>query len=489
MEGSKGKADKSFESAWAERLSNAEAQPAEHVWKSISGELANQQIGSYRKRAIYYKWAAAACLVIAAALGALYYNNSFNATNHDLVANTQNTDQEVPARSGQPSRPADSNETSEKLPSVSSDDLTNKGQVALNEINDAQNDTGVSIGIETIDQEPARINDKESAPALSILVADLPMDDEIVPYDENNSKFELSDIVEIFPLAHHSAKDISLDELMGVVNLPDRIYGVPIYGNAENKEEENERELLWAGLNMGSGSFDPNYGPPTGSVNESALSSEDAFAPALDANTAGLPLREESNSGPSISVGIDVGTAIGKRWVVQTGLSYGRFRVNTNTNLVFSSADQSAVPLSFQNREALFSEEEVTISNQNLDVDNNFQLLSIPVKAGFILIDRKFNVLINAGLASDWYLGNSLNSSEEGFARYDISPGSDSPYRRVHLSGLTSIQLGYKILDNYYLSVEPNYRKSITDFAKTGNSFSSRPSGMGLIVGFRYLFR
>ncbi len=483
MEGSKGREKKDFESVWAERFADAESTPAPHVWKNISGELANQQVGTYKKRAFYYQLAAAASLFIALVLGALYFATGPNENINDQVALKQDVNEEKVKRQALTATETRTNESAiidSNIPVTSAnEDL---------ELRDDKQKPG--------DTSPSQLSPEENKGTTmtnAILLAD---DDQKIEQNSaltaNLDDAELAQVQQddLFALSQLTARTSRVQWLVGAKAAPDRIYGVPIYENAKENQDKDEGQSLWAGLNLGSGNFDPNYGPPTGSANEAALASEDAFAPGdLEANTAGLPLREESSSGPAIAIGLDVGKSVGKRWVLQTGLTYGRYRVNSNTNLVFSSADEKAVPLSFQNREALFSEEEITVTSESVDVDNNFQILSIPVKAGFVLVDKKFNILLNAGLASDIYLGNSLNTSGDEFGSYDINPGADSPYRRVHLNGLTSVQLGYQIQDNYYLSLEPSYRKALSDFAKNGNNFSSRPSSVGLVVGFRYLFR
>lgn len=485
MEGSKARKKKDFESIWAERFAEAEAAPAAHVWKNISGELANRQVGSYKRRVFYYQWAAAASLFIALVLGALYFTTGPTGKNNDQIVEAPVVVEKNPSSTAMTQPTEEFNHTRNTNP-IASIGPTNESLMS----NEDQRGTTAASDKLLSDGSTERSVITELPIDNSILLTEIPQENE----QSKDLAIEPSTIInsqdDLLFLSHQIAKSTGAQWLAEATAVPEIIYGVPIYGNAHQEKDEKNNQSLWAGLNLGSGNFDPNYGPPSGSLDESSLVAQDARGIDRITNTnAGLPLREESNSGPSIAVGIDVGKSVGKRWVLQSGLTYGRYRVNSNTNLVFSSANQKAVPLSFQNREALFSEEEVTVISESVEVDNNFQLLSIPVKAGFVLIDKKFNVLLNTGLAGDIYLGNNLNATGEEFASYSIDPGTDSPYRRLHLNGLTSVQLGYQIQDNYYLSIEPSFRKAISDFAKAGNNFSSRPSNLGLVVGFRYLFR
>ncbi|GEM_PF-6100553 len=493
MEGSKRQKD--FETLWAERFANAEVEPAEHVWKNISGELANNQVGTYKKRLVYYKWAAVASLFVAFTLGALYFGQMDPASRNDLLSSNQTPQNRLDLQQTNP----------DQSPVQSADDTQSTLDDQYQQVAATLDQNDPTVVADSPDIRNS-INSKKENNAGQILLSDRESFGELPPNGitvslEDQSYFapsqnnvivltedpeSLTESVELLGLP---LKSISNPTILSLAFLPQKIYAVPVYANAEEQENEDKRGGLWAGLNIGSGNFDPNYGAPTGSTDEAALASEDAFAPALDRNTVGLPLQEESRPGPTIAVGIDIGKSVGEKWVIQSGLRYGRYRVNAETNLVFSDPDGRTVPLSFQNREALFSSDEVLVSSETVEVDNNFQLLSVPFKAGFLLLDSRFNILLNAGMSGDIYLGNELTSTNSAFDNYEIDPGGASPYRRVHLNGLTSVQLGYQIQDNYFLSLEPSYRRAFTDFAKTGNSFSSRPSNIGLMIGFRYLFQ
>ncbi|MEM8895642.1 MAG: hypothetical protein AAGC88_13755, partial [Bacteroidota bacterium] len=414
MEGSK--REKDFESLWAERFANAEVEPAEHVWKNISGELANSQVGTYKKRLVYYKWAAAASLILAFTLGVLYYTQSTLSTSEQILAES-NTNTTTESNLLNDSEPSQNN--SERA-SKGNESLAQTREEEFSTLENRANQNLITEASDGLQYETQGLGNEGN----SIMLADNNNEEDFENGDnenfsDNNSGVSNNqaiaivdeDLEEELGYLIISLKSLEENSILMLTALPDKIYSVPVYANAFGEDDDsNTQRGLWAGINLGSGNFDPNYGAPTGNTDE-ALAVEEAFAPALDANTAGLPLQEESRPGPTIEVGIDVGKPVGDKWVLQSGLRYGRYTVNSETNLVFSSADGRTVPLSFQNRDGLFAAEELVVSSESVEVDNNFQLLSVPFKAGFLVLDKKFNILLNAGMSGDIYLGNQLNSN------------------------------------------------------------------------------
>lgn len=489
MDGSKDSERKDFESLWADRFADAEATPPEHVWKNISGELANRQVGAYKRRILYYQWAAAAAFLMAVGLGILYFfnvadNSAYRLAGENTMAmNEKNPDNgpEISSMDEDALTLGSSNIRKESLPS----EIAGNAHGPTEKILNAATNGG---------QSEIRIAEQQSNRTPQ------PLDNLANKEASGTELYSLNTIA----IAVEDRTNNTIDHLKPMqgpqrqalrVEAPDQIYGVPVYGQAAQQEDAMVAQTLWAGLNLGSGNFDPNYSSSAPAVTalrqaQVDLGEESANTPALDLQNAGLPLREESSPGLAFAVGLDIGMKLTSKWLIQSGIQYGQFTVNSSTNLAFANDEQgSRAPLSFQNREDLFSNDALTVTSENTDINNNFQFLSIPVKMGYQLVDNKITCIINAGVSNEFYLGNQLKSLNENIDSYSIAPGSASPYKNYFLSGIASLQLGYKISDTYFLNIEPNYKRSLTDFAKVDNRFSSRPSSLGLIVGFRYLLR
>lgn len=517
MEGSKN--HKSFETEWAAAFEGAEMQPSTQVWKNITGELAAQQVSAYRKKAFKYQMLAAASVMFAVGLSVVYFFNNSGDVKHQAIAsaNTQESvaSAELPATAttvvplADQDNPASGNIEAGMISPV---DGTSKAPNVTRHLQVAQIDqqTKSKDGAagnrskqrlaesskESLTADTHNVNEDTKAidqVQIATLIASNEAQEKpqsIILIPANNVESNQMVITENSMLSYLDAKYAPLDHKITPKALPEFFYRIPIYNFQEVKAEEIADNKFWAGVNFGSGTFNPNFGAPK-SINLSAVSArETLIAQFITPDNQTVPLVEETRTGVSYTVGVEVGKKIAPRWILQTGLQYGIYGATGRTNQTYwdGNPESSYLPISFQNQIDLYSQRALIINNDNIAVDNRFQLLAVPVKMGFVLLDTKVNVLLNAGISGDFYLGNRLSSNAERIGNYNFSPGSDSPYRNVHLTGITGIQVGYRIGDNYYLSVEPHYRQSLTEFTKTGQPYSSTPSRMGVAMGFRYNF-
>ncbi|MFT4736895.1 MAG: hypothetical protein ACI92W_001003, partial [Paraglaciecola sp.] len=101
---------------------------------------------------------------------------------------------------------------------------------------------------------------------------------------------------------------------------------------------------------------------------------------------------------------------------------------------------------------------------------------------------RRFSVRVNAGLTTNFYLGNTVSGDQDAFPTLDVNPGEESPYRTVSFSGVTGVSLGYNLFDRFDLMVEPNYAHALQPLTKGESNFNAAPSGFGMIAGLRYRF-
>ncbi|MDA0194141.1 MAG: outer membrane beta-barrel protein [Bacteroidetes bacterium] len=268
------------------------------------------------------------------------------------------------------------------------------------------------------------------------------------------------------------------------------MYAVPIYqGSSESKSEINK---LWAGFGLGSGSFDPNVGGNSFSQADAAPAAfEDANFSAQNQSVRSLSEIKESNDpGISYSVGMNIGMRVAKRWIVQSGLQYRNSSSKTNTNVIFreNSSNESFAITSFSDERNSLNSGSIDIIQEDVSLTNNYQFLSIPLKIGYLVIDKKFQLSINTGFATDVFIKNRVSEKNSLIESYDQVTGGDSPYRRAFLSGMAGIELGYKIRERYFITVEPSFKRSLNSFTKNSELVSSNPNSLGVMAGFRYMF-
>lgn len=246
----------------------------------------------------------------------------------------------------------------------------------------------------------------------------------------------------------------------------------------------------WAGVEAGAGSFNPNFSgadPINGDVDFAALASnigQSGFVnPTSTASQSGM------DPGVVTSFGVDFGVKLGRKWTLESGVQYTNVQnqafaalnvVDVYTirsgNIFSSDGDLSSQLVS-----SAAGETEVEENFEHaVNLDHNMKFTSIPVKAGYYLKDERLSLRFNAGFSANYFLSSRL-SDPTGQMLNSESNG----YNEWSFDGLTGFELGYSIFENFNLTLEPNYRQSITPLS---NSLSNR-SGFMVQTGFRYIIR
>ena len=445
-----------FERSWHQAFDGAQMEPSERLWVGIEAVIANDDASRYRKGLVYYKWmVAAGILLIASLLGYLGYQQGIPAESTTSDGSNSQTPLIV-IDSIQTTYDLEDVDSRDEKNNVNESDVTESPQaIALPQSNQATP--------QAIDPTPEQLNSHQLTDNQRSTLLDQPSD--------NQTAASASLPVALIGL---EAKGAAIDSSLAVISAPDNIYGVVLH--PENKQALRD-QTLWAGLNMTPGYFNPNY--QLQGVTQALQS------PSLD-QSSGVPM-EEHRTGLSMSFGMDVGMKLSKRWQVSGGLHYLNNNVQSTTNTildqrtpVFSSVAES---LDFSNSRG----GDITFTETELD--NTFQFISVPVQAGFIVVDKKLQLLINAGIASDIFLKNRVTTTDNSLDPVTIRPGSDAPFRSIYFNGLLGAQASYEFLPRYMITVEPRYKLAISDFARPEANYTSLPSSFGLGVGVKYVFK
>ncbi|MEM8938869.1 MAG: hypothetical protein AAGC64_05945 [Bacteroidota bacterium] len=236
---------------------------------------------------------------------------------------------------------------------------------------------------------------------------------------------------------------------------------------------------LWASIEAGAGNFNTSLTGSnafSGSINQSnlasVLGSEGFINPTANVNA-------EMNAGLATSIGLDFGLRLSDKWTLETGLAYtnvdsqGDASINvldiyTINYRGFSESLDGITELAIHSPVSRETTLEVQDSyDYNLDVNSSFQFTSIPMKAGYFVMDRKVSVRLNVGLAANYFVGSRVNGSG------DVINGSvDDSFNTWSFDGLSGIEFGYSILNRFDVTLEPNYRQSITPLNGSTNTSS-----------------
>lgn len=234
----------------------------------------------------------------------------------------------------------------------------------------------------------------------------------------------------------------------------------------DEKKTSGSAEKVWASLGFGAGSYKPN-------VQSSAAN--------LNAATTGASSSQASVNGNSYSVGMNVAGKLSKRVVLQGGISY----LAQNADFTSTYANQGVASLN----------EFIKVSDYDFSpqtpytVNSNMQFVSIPVQAGYLVVDRAFGLQLNGGISTDLFINNTLTPASGDYQKVTQAAGKDSPYRTVNFSGLLGTEFSYRIASHYRISLNPGLRYSLHSIYKEEVAGEITPVTVDVSLRFRYIFK
>lgn len=483
-----------FEESWKKAFENADVSPSDNVWTNIELGLEKAKGGDLKKRLLFYQMLAAASVVFAMAIGGIGYYYSFrtnDSSNNNIAL------QETPSSvSRQPDKASASDE--DQGDSKVSASKQKENQESLTDDNTpgvrdntapakrlSGKDTRVAPTFadqsdrlrERVDQDahdgPVLVRDSD--PSLASLPAGVD-DKKLTPiYSQRNVVLDFDKPAEnVDPVAAMMARLAAREK--------------EVRDEKEEKEaEQNTKENLWTSVGFAAGSFNTVQASAPSSGARSATLAV-AAAPIVD--------QEAKATGYSYSMGVNVGTKLSERWVFQGGVNYlthaseyvannvvmdgagnfhqQKFRAVSTNELMYADADDLSDKL---------------VYSAPYNVNNNMRYLSIPLQAGYLVVNKTFGVQLNAGVATDLFLQNTISGESDQLAKTSQSMGSDSPYRTVNLSGLFGTEVSYRFGDHYRVSLNPGIRYPFNTIYKSELGVQSTPLTFDVGLRFRYIFK
>ncbi len=310
---------------------------------------------------------------------------------------------------------------------------------------------------------------------------------------------EESEIVESIALGDDNNKQLVFSEVFEIERILPEIdkaevgetyvasYLVPQVRRRENKPD-NQKITYWAGLEAGAGNFNPTFSgadPISADVNFDALAS--SIGQSGFVNPTSTATQSGMNEGIATSLGLDFGMKMGKRWAIESGIQYTNIQNQTNASLNVVDAyviNASQVgggdiddPSGASNRRKVIEES----FDHSINLDNNIRFTSIPLKAGYYLMNERLSVRVNAGLSANYFLSSRLTDPSGQLE----AASQTNVYNVWSFDGLTGFEFGYSVLDNFNLTLEPNYIRSITPLSESLNT----RTGFMVQTGIKYTIK
>ena len=501
-----------FEESLKNAFDQAEIAPSEKVWTNIELDLEKEKGGNLKKRLMFYQMLAAASVVFALGIGGagLY----FSLRTQDSAAN-QLAQQVHPPLDASVETPAGDAEVNRATPPVSQTPPQTDQASAIRDNTAVERSAPISASgdrpasVLTDPSEKSVIN-AEGPDAFFNATAARNDRATRTPYGAmthnesllagtagGNDLRALQHIDSERPLPPlYNPREIRLNIPVEEKEQVDPVVAMlarleqrekEVQGTEKNKkDEDNLQENLWTSIGFAAGSFNNVQSSTSASPAPASTASMALAAPIVD--------QETKASGYSYSMGVNVGKKLSERWVLQGGVNYLTHASEyTANNVVVSTSNFQQQRFRAASTNELVNASEKDLSNKIVysapyNVNNSMRYLSIPLQAGYLLVNKTFGLQINAGVATDVFLQNTIKADSDQLDKISQPGGSDSPYRSLNLSGLFGTEFSYRFGDHYRIALNPGLRYPFNTIYKSDMGVQTTPLTFDVGLRFRYIF-
>jgi hypothetical protein len=249
-------------------------------------------------------------------------------------------------------------------------------------------------------------------------------------------------------------------------------------GEDQKKKKGSSNEKIWTSLGFAAGAF--NATSPS-----IANSGRGTFASTSSAKN------QAKASGVAYSLGVSMGGKVSKRWTIQGGVNYlTQMSDFESTEALASSNFETfkASSLTEQYRMDADMGQQNLVPTAPYTVNNSVEFISVPMQAGYLIVNKKVGVQVNAGVSTDLFLQNTIDPEGTGLDKTTQGRGFDSPYRNLNFSGLLGTELSYLFSKRYRLILNPGVRYPFNSIYKEDTGINSSPLTFDIGLRFRYIF-
>jgi hypothetical protein len=464
--------DQNFSSEWKQAFAGAEAQPSNQVWANIDSQLLALENAGMKKRVIFYQRLAAASVgVLFLVSGYAFWsgNGSENSLAENNVVNKQVSEgSNLKVGENENTKTNQENNAEVLKASGTENTLESSGNIQSTQpiavAQDLNESTKTSTVTPTIFAEPIVANQNQIATVNSSNKAHrtLPLNDDL------NLAFGPRKLNPAMP------KSVKPNDLSIAYRLADARPAV-----ITKKRRDRAEENTWASLGFAAGNF-------TNAASNLNLMAADANTPPQMFSNTNTTKTEKTKPGSIFSMSLGAGKRVAKRWILQGGLSYLNQSSNSDASTLSVAPANTLREDKFGAAYAPENSNSVTYTTES-EIKSTFQFISIPMQAGYLLLDRKFGVQVNGGLAPDVFIRSAVSDAATGTESVTTT-GSSSAFRAVSVSGIGGLEFSYGFSEHYRISLTPGIRYALTPVYKENMLASAKPFMADIGLKFRYVF-
>lgn len=488
-----------FEKSWEKAFENAGMNPPDSIWNNIERELNKSGRKSSRKF-LFVKLAAAASVVFALSL--TFYGTLFDKKDIDLAddrSKVSKQSSDIPEKSvPEYAENRSFFDSAEQEDSAEEDiqNLSDKKNPATANQKALRRDASLSSSEDINLASSGRTGENSTGEGFTFSSEkDLPVErGELHASGNQNTEFAGQSELAVLAKNGLQARTTEPGEIGEIEVYP---MGYDLIG-VEQKKKKDRDNLFLAGVNYSAGTFDQGVTASTadglGTQNSDRLLSSgrtaQEYATSVNAVNNSLMIRENGSyeQAQAFSYGANLGYKVTRRFIIFSGINYTKAYSKFNSNLSITENGNKLATTVMTNKtsaQADFSE----VQNNDLNIDNTFEFASVPIKAGYMVLDSRINLTVLTGVSSEFL----LNSSFSGEGESSITLASEmedlkkDSYNSVYFNGILGVNLGYTFFENYRISVEPSVRKSLSSFSESEREVS-RPLYKMISFGLTYQF-
>jgi hypothetical protein len=260
------------------------------------------------------------------------------------------------------------------------------------------------------------------------------------------------------------------------------------------KTSKDVSKKVWAGVEAGAGNFNGDFGGTSTLANSlNPLGLAAAIGSGSFANPT-TNISQDMSEAIATTIGFDFGVKLGEKWTLESGLAYTS--VENNGTASFNVVDIYSIDNNFIDQEITTNGGETVTSglssregsreieehfDHEVALNNSVQFASVPVKAGYFLVNNRFSMRLNAGLSANYLMEGNISDP----SRKIVNSADLNLYNDWSFDGIGGLEFGYSIFEKIDLTIEPNYRHSITPISNSAKS----PSRILVQTGLRYTLK
>jgi len=437
-----------FESAFQGAFQEAETTPSVGLWGKIEADLERSKSSGYKKRLLFFQLMAVASFALAMTVGGVLISDYYFTNQEQTIATIDEKEKEL-VRSSEEKPGNDQSKTIPTKETLEESGTKNGG--------DEEN---VNSNIEKFtSREPDSRATSEASQSNAVKNSNVNTGSSPIIKPSKEDIFSADKIDRLFSFLKTDEIKLIEPEFLSWLAQSD----------PSNEKVPDNTAGLWTGLNMAAGSFSSNS---SGSGAFAADAQSEFVSKSNVANFADLG---EEESGRSFSVGLNIGSSLGKRFVLLGGVNYLEQNTTANSNITSENRAVSII-------EDLRTGNSIEFVD-SYEVNNTYRSLAVPVKLGYYLIDKRIDILLLGGVSNDFFI-KKLSSSDESIQTNEFTYQDDG-YSLYSIGAIFGTQISYALGDQYSIAIQPQYKRQLTIFTPQ----EIRPNGFEFGIRLNYIFK